>query len=73
MAINTDVHVNEQDMLEPTADLKKAGFRAHIWLDTPPQHRDEGHPLAIARQVAFNLPPFRWFFEREVFAVASKL
>jgi hypothetical protein len=25
----------------------------------------------IARHVLFNWPPFRWFFEREVFAVAS--
>jgi len=73
VAINTDVHVNEQDIWSLRRTLKKAGFRAHIWLDTPPQHRDEGPPLAVARQIAFNLPPFRWFFEREVFAVASKL
>jgi hypothetical protein len=73
VAINTDVHVNEQDVWRLRRTLKKAGFGAHIWLDTPPQSRDEGPPLAVARQIAFNLPPFRWFFEREVFAVASKL
>ena len=72
VAINTDVHVNEQDIWRLRRTLKKAGFQARIWLDTPPQHRDEGPPLAVARQIAFNIPPFRWFFEREVFAVASK-
>jgi hypothetical protein len=24
------------------------------------------------RFLAFDVPPFRWFFEREVFAVAAK-
>ena len=71
--VNTDVHVNEQDILSLRRTLKKAGFRGRIWLDTPPQKRDEGPPLALARQIAFNWPPFRWFFEREVFAVASKI
>jgi SAM-dependent methyltransferase len=73
VAINTDVHVNEQDILSLRRTLKQVGFRAHIWLDTPPQRRDEGPLLAAARHVAFNWPPFRWFFEREVFAVASKI
>jgi SAM-dependent methyltransferase len=73
VAINTDVHVNEQDIWRLRRALKKAGFRSRIWLDTPPQNRDEGSLLAAARYIAFNWPPFRWFFEREVFAVASKL
>jgi cyclopropane fatty-acyl-phospholipid synthase-like methyltransferase len=72
VAINTDVHVNEQDILSLRRTLKKAGFQGQIWLDTPPQNRDEGSLLAAARHIAFNWPPFRWFFEREVFAVASK-
>ncbi len=73
VAVNTDVHVNEQDILRLRRCLKKAGFRGRIWLDTPPQNRDEELILATARHIAFNWPPFRWFFEREVFAVASKL
>ena len=73
VAINTDVHVNEQDILRLRRTLKKAGFRGRIWLDTPPQNRDEGPLLATVRYIAFNWPPFRWFFEREVFAVASKV
>jgi ubiquinone/menaquinone biosynthesis C-methylase UbiE len=71
--VNTEVHVNEQDMLSLRRTLKKAGFQSRVWLDTPPQNRDEGIVLAAARHVAFNWPPLRWFFEREVFAVASKV
>lgn len=73
VAVNTDVHVNEQDVVSLRRTLKKAGFRARIWLNTPPQNRSEGSLLAMARHLAFNWPPFRWFFEREVFAVASKI
>jgi cyclopropane fatty-acyl-phospholipid synthase-like methyltransferase len=73
VTVNTEVHVNEQDVVSLRRTLKKAGFGAKVWLDTPPQNRDEGPILATARYVAFNWPPLRWFFEREVFAVASKL
>lgn len=71
--VNTDVHVNEQDILSLRRTLKRAGFRGRIWLDTPPQNRDEGVLLTAARYVLFNWAPFRWFFEREVFAVATKI
>jgi SAM-dependent methyltransferase len=71
--INTEVHVNEQDILSLRRNLKNAGFRGRIWLDTPPQNRDEGMTLSTARHIAFHWPPFRWFFERELFAVASKI
>ena len=67
---NLDVHVNEQSVLSLWRVLRRAGFRARVWLDTPPQNRDEGPVLAAARHVLFNWPPFHWFFEREVFAVA---
>lgn len=67
---NLDVHVNEQSVLSLWRVLRRAGFRARVWLDTPPQKRDEGPILAAARYILFNWPPFCWFFEREVFAVA---
>jgi SAM-dependent methyltransferase len=67
---NLDVHVNEQSALSLWQSLRRAGFRTRVWLDTPPQNRDEGPLLALARYILFNWPPFRWFFEREVFAVA---
>lgn len=67
---NLDVHVNEQSVFSLWDALNRARFRARVWLDTPPQHRDESVLFRIARHVLFNWPPFRWFFEREVFAVA---
>jgi SAM-dependent methyltransferase len=67
---NLDVHVNEQSALSLWRALRRADFDSRVWLDTPPQDRDEGLVLQLARRVLFNCPPFRWFFEREVFAVA---
>jgi cyclopropane fatty-acyl-phospholipid synthase-like methyltransferase len=73
VAVNQDVHVNEQDMVGLRRNLARAGFgRVKVWLDTPPQHRRELLPFKVARHIAFHWPPFRWFFEREVFAVAVK-
>jgi SAM-dependent methyltransferase len=68
--VNLHVHVNEQDLVSLRRGLRRAGFRARVWLDSPPQDVREGRLLALLRRVAFGWPPFRWFFEREVFAVA---
>jgi ubiquinone/menaquinone biosynthesis C-methylase UbiE len=70
--VNQDVHVNEQDMRSMKRNLNAGGFEAKVWLDSPPQDRDEGPLVAALRWVAFEVPPFRWIFEREVFAVARK-
>lgn len=70
---NVHVHVNEQDILRLPRTLRQAGFRGRVWLDSPPQNRQEGAFLAALRVLAFDLPPLRWFFEREIFAVAEKL
>jgi ubiquinone/menaquinone biosynthesis C-methylase UbiE len=67
---NLDVHVNEQSAWSLWWVLRRAGFRARVWLDTPPQNRREGWVFRCARHIFFNWPPFRWFFERELFAVA---
>jgi cyclopropane fatty-acyl-phospholipid synthase-like methyltransferase len=69
---NQEVHVNEQDMRSMQRNLNAGGFEAKVWLDSPPQNRDEGPIMAALHWVAFELPPFRWLFEREVFAVARK-
>lgn len=69
---NQDVHVNEQDMISLKRALNAAGFNARIWLDSPRQDRQERIFMAVLRRIAFGVPPFRWFFEREVFAVAKK-
>lgn len=71
--VNTEVHVNEQDILRMRRTLRKAGFqKVRVWLDTPPQDRREGRLLGAMRHIAFNWVPFAWFFEREVFAVGMK-
>ena len=74
VAANVDVHVNEQDVLSLRRYLKRAGFvRIRVWLDSPPQHRRESALFGLLRSIAFGAPPFRWFFELEVFAVGVKL
>jgi len=72
VAVNEHVHVNEQSLFSMGQTLGRAGFKSQVWLDSPPQNRSEGSVLAFLRKVAFGLPPFSWFFEREVFAVARK-
>lgn len=73
VAANVDVHVNEQDMRSMRRYLERAGFRENkVWLDSPPQHRRENVVFRALRKIAFDAPPFRWFFEREVFAVGTK-
>jgi len=73
VAVNADVHVNEQSGLSLWRACRAAGFAVKkVWLDSPPQNRSENRMLAAARVALFEWPPFRWFFEREVFAVAEK-
>jgi cyclopropane fatty-acyl-phospholipid synthase-like methyltransferase len=71
--VNQHVHVNEQDILSMRRALNAAGFRGKIWLDSPPQNRRENVLVDGLRWLAFNVPPLRWFFERELFAVAEKV
>jgi ubiquinone/menaquinone biosynthesis C-methylase UbiE len=71
--VNEHVHVNEQSIMSLSKALRDAGFKGKVWLESPPQNRSENPILAGARFVAFRVPPFRWFFEREVFAVAAKM
>jgi len=73
VAANVDVHVNEQSQWSLGTTLRRAGFTGvKTWLDSPPQHRHENAVFAALRAVLFGLPPFRYFFEREVFAVGQK-
>jgi ubiquinone/menaquinone biosynthesis C-methylase UbiE len=70
---NVHVHVNEQSLLSLRRNLRSAGFTdTRVWLSTPPQHRDENVAFRLARKFLFEVPPFRWFFQREVFAVAKR-
>jgi ubiquinone/menaquinone biosynthesis C-methylase UbiE len=73
VAANADVHVNEQSQWSLWRILRRNGFRnVKAWLDSPPQNRQENFIFALARWVLFDLPPFRYFFERDVFAVGEK-
>jgi len=73
VAANAEVHVNEQSQFSLWRTLRRAGFRrVRAWLDSPPQNRQENVLFAAARFVLFEMPPFRYFFEREVFAVGEK-
>jgi SAM-dependent methyltransferase len=72
VAANEHVHVNEQGLFSMGNALSKGGFKSKVWLESPPQNRQENPILAGLRHVAFDLPPFSWFFQREVFAVAWK-
>ncbi len=68
---NVHVHVNEQSMLSLRRVLRKNKFSARVWLDSPPQDWNSSR-FGSLRRMLFHTPPFRWFFEREVFAVAAK-
>jgi SAM-dependent methyltransferase len=73
VAVNEDVHVNEQGLIGLRLNLKRAGFRqAKVWLSTPPQNRREGWVFSTVRHIVFKWVPMRWFFEREVFGVATR-
>jgi ubiquinone/menaquinone biosynthesis C-methylase UbiE len=69
--VNEHVHVNEQSMWSMRRVLQRAGFTGKVWLESPPQNWDASR-LGSVRQFAFQTPPLRWFFEREVFAVVTK-
>jgi ubiquinone/menaquinone biosynthesis C-methylase UbiE len=70
--VNEHVHVNEQSLWSMYRTLERAGFTGKVWLDSPPQNRAENPALALLRRLAFGFVPLRWFFQREVFAVAQK-
>jgi len=70
---NLEVHVNEQSVVGLQRTLRRHGFRGRVWLHTPPQHRRENWLFRLARHILFKWPPFRWFFEREILAVAGKI
>lgn len=72
VSVNEHVHVNEQSMWSLRRTLRKAGFKGRVWLESPPQKGGENFFIDRLRYFAFHTPPFRWFFEREVFAVVGK-
>ncbi|MBN1486894.1 MAG: hypothetical protein JW981_04580, partial [Anaerolineae bacterium] len=62
-----------QSMYSLRLNLLRAGFsNLRVWVSSPPQNRHENLLFRAARWVLFGVPPFSWFFEREVFAVGDK-
>jgi len=72
VSVNEHVHVNEQSMWSMNKTLREAGFQGKVWLESPPQKGGENFLIDSLRMMLFRVPPFRWFFEREVFAVVAK-
>ncbi len=72
VSVNEHVHVNEQSMWSLGRTLRAAGFKGKVWLESPPQNGGENFVIDNLRTMLFRTPPFRWFFEREVFAVVAK-
>lgn len=72
VSVNEHVHVNEQSMWSLRRVLNANGFVGKVWLESPPQHGGENVVIDNLRNFLFRVPPFRWFFEREVFAVVKK-
>jgi ubiquinone/menaquinone biosynthesis C-methylase UbiE len=73
VSVNEHVHVNEQSMWSLSRTLRTAGFKGKVWLESPPQYGGESFLIDTLRRLLFRTPPFRWFFEREVFAVVAKV
>ncbi|MBN1260925.1 MAG: methyltransferase domain-containing protein [Anaerolineae bacterium] len=70
---NVHVHVNEQSLISLHRSLFRAGFHSlSVWLSSPPQARQENPLFRVLRKILFGTPPFRWFFEREIFAVGDR-
>jgi len=70
---NMHVHVNEQSAFSLWRQLRRHGYDdVRSWLSTPPQHRQENLLFRFARWLLFTMPPFHWFFQREVFAVGER-
>ncbi len=72
VSVNEHVHVNEQSMWSMRRVLNANGFTGKVWLESPPQAGGENVVIDNLRSFLFRAPPFRWFFEREVFAVVRK-
>ena len=70
VSVNLKVHVNEQSALSIWLHLRKSGFSSKVWLNSPHQNRNESAWLSGIRKFLFGALPFRWFFQREVFAIA---
>ncbi len=67
------VHVNEQDLIMLRRELKSAGFKAKVWLQSTHSYAEEPNELVrFVMRALVTLYPFRLIFCNDLFAVAVK-
>ena len=63
-------HINEQSVLSLARKLREYGFTSKVWLQT---HIETKYLLShIVHYILLKLPPFKWIFAKDVYAVAIK-
>ncbi len=67
------LHINEQTPLKLRKTFLKTQFLPKIWLESTQDYSSESNPFARRiMQGLTRLPPFKWVFCNEIFAVGTK-
>jgi len=67
-------HVNEQSIFTLRRDLTECGFQVKSWLaHIPKESNSLPGFIELISPLLFNLPPWRWIFRNDVFAIATKV
>lgn len=67
------VHVNVQSLTTLSGSLRRAGFRARVWLqDTQEYKQESNRVMRFAYRVLASVYPLRWIFCNDLFAVATR-
>jgi len=67
------VHVNEQGPWRLRKALQLAGFRAKVWLEPIRSYNYERNAIMrFLMNIGTRLPPFKWIFCNDIFAIAEK-
>ncbi len=69
----SEVHVNEQDVIQLRRSLRDAGFTARVWLEPMQEYQHEKNALVrLAMRLLTTWYPFRWIFCDDIIATARK-
>ncbi len=69
----SEVHVNEQDLIMLRRELRAAGFKAKVWLQSTHSYGEEPNQFVrFVMRVLVTVYPFRFIFCDDLFAVATK-
>jgi len=67
------VHVNVQSVTMLSSSLRRAGFRARVWLqDTQEYKQESSRVIRGAYRFLASVYPLRWVFCNDLFAVATR-